>query len=82
VSSFSPLTPAGEGLISRRGFARSPLRGEGARRASLVGSSFTVALVTFCFAADFVLAWKTQSATNAATHNQSSTRIHRGLPLP
>ena len=26
---FSPLTPAREGFISRRGFARSPLRGEG-----------------------------------------------------
>jgi hypothetical protein len=25
VSSFSPLTPAGEGLISRRGFARRTL---------------------------------------------------------
>ena len=49
ASSFSPLTPAREELISRRGFARSPLRGEGARRACLVIRASTAAFVAFAY---------------------------------
>ena len=44
---ISPLTPAREELISRRGFARSPLRGEGARQAVLFQAALCAAIRAF-----------------------------------